>query len=60
VWDSSALDTDATLIGSGAARKELMKLYVPERKRQCAIVEAGTTEEAAEKLADKLLKTGLI
>ena len=60
VWDSSAIDADSTLIGSGTARKELVKLYIPERKRQCAIVEAETTEEAAEKLAEKLLKTGLI
>ncbi len=60
VWDSSAIDADFTLIGSGAARKELVKLYVPERKRQCEIVEGETIEEAAEKLADKLLKTGLI
>jgi electron transfer flavoprotein beta subunit len=60
VWDASAINADLSLIGGDAARKELVKLYVPERKRQCTILEAETTEEAAERLADKLLKTGLI
>jgi electron transfer flavoprotein beta subunit len=60
VWDASAIDVDPMLIGGGAVRKELVKLYVPAKERQCEIVEGETTEEAAEKLADKLLKTGLI
>jgi len=37
-----------------------VKLYVPERERHCEIVEGETTEEAGKKLAEKLLKTGLI
>lgn len=60
VWDSSIIDSDPALIGNGAARKELVKLYVPEKKRHCTIIAGETTEEAAEKLAEKLLKTGLI
>lgn len=60
LWDSSAIDIDPALIGSAAARKELVKLYVPARERQCEIVEGETTEEAAEKLAEKLLKFGLL
>jgi len=47
-------------IGGGVARKKLVKLYVPERERHCEIVEGETTEEAGKKLAEKLLKTGLI
>ena len=60
VWDSSALNADSTLIGKGAARKELVELYIPERKRQCEIIHGETTEDAAEKLAEKLLKTGFV
>ncbi len=60
VWNASAIDVDPALIGNGAARKELVKLFVPERKRQCEIVEGKTTEEATEKLAEKMLKTGLL
>jgi electron transfer flavoprotein beta subunit len=60
VWDASAINADLTLIGGDAARKELVKLSVPEIERQCELVDGETTEEAAEKLAEKLLKTGLI
>jgi len=60
VWDASTIETNSSHIGSSAARKELLKLYIPRRERQCEFVEGETTEEATEKLADKLLKTGLI
>lgn len=60
VWDASTIDVDPALIGGNAARKKLVKLYVPERERQCEIVEEETTEKAGEKLAEKLLKTGLL
>jgi electron transfer flavoprotein beta subunit len=60
VWSASAIDADPIRIGSGVARKELVKLFVPRRERQCEFVEGETAEEAAEKLAEKLLKTGLI
>jgi len=60
VWDASAIDADPALTGGCVARKELVKIYAPERERQCDIVEGETTEEAGEKLAEKLLKFGLI
>jgi electron transfer flavoprotein beta subunit len=60
VWDASDIDADPERIGAAVARKELVNLYVPERERQCEIIEGETSEEAAEKLVDKLLKTGLI
>jgi electron transfer flavoprotein beta subunit len=60
VWDATAIDTDRTLVGASAASRELVKLYVPERERQCEIVEGKTPKEAGDKLAEKLLKTGLI
>jgi electron transfer flavoprotein beta subunit len=60
LWDSSTIDIDPALIGTTSSRKELVKLYVPARKRQCEIVEGETTEEAAEKLAEKMIKTGFI
>ena len=60
VWNASDIDVDPAFIGGNAARKELVKIYAPERERQCEIINGETTEEAGEKLAEKLLKTGLI
>jgi electron transfer flavoprotein beta subunit len=60
VWDAAAIGVDPTRVGPDAARRELVKLYIPERERQCDIVEGETTEQAAEKLAEKLVKTGWI
>jgi electron transfer flavoprotein beta subunit len=60
VWNASALDADPVLTGAGAARKELVKLFVPKRERQCEIIEGDALEQAAEKLAERLLKTGLL
>ena len=60
VWDAAAIDVDPSLVGAGVACRELVKLYIPARERQCEIVESETTEEAAEILAEKLAKTGLI
>lgn len=60
VWDASAIDADRTLLVKSAARKKLVKLYIPARERRCEIVKGKTPEEAGEKLAEKLLKTGLI
>jgi electron transfer flavoprotein beta subunit len=60
IWNASAIDAIPELVGAGAAHKELVKLFIPKRERLCEIVEGETTEEASEKLAEKLLKTGLI
>lgn len=60
VWDASDIGADPTHLGGSAARQKLVKLYVPERKRDCVIVGGETTAEAGEKLAEKLKKTGLI
>jgi electron transfer flavoprotein beta subunit len=60
IWDASTIEADPKFLGKSAARKELVKLYIPRRERQCEIVEGEKTKEAAEKLAEKLLKTGLI
>ncbi len=60
VWGVTDIDADPARIGKGAARLELLKLFVPPRERHCEIVEGETTAEAGKKLAEKLLKTGLI
>ncbi|MGD9346210.1 MAG: electron transfer flavoprotein subunit beta/FixA family protein [Candidatus Aminicenantes bacterium] len=60
VWDAAAIGVESPHVGPGASHRELVKLYIPERQRQCEIVEGETTEEAAKKLAEKLIKTGLI
>jgi electron transfer flavoprotein beta subunit len=60
VWDLSDIDANPTKVGKSAARQKLLKLFVPARERHCEIVEGETTAEAGKKLAEKLLKTGLI
>lgn len=60
VWNVSDIDADPARIGKGAARLDLLKLFIPARERHCEIVDGETTAEAGEKLAEKLLKTGLI
>ena len=60
VWDAAAIGVEPKRAGSDAARRKLVKLYIPERERKCEIVRGETTEQAAEILAEKLLKTGLI
>ncbi|MBN1222094.1 MAG: electron transfer flavoprotein subunit beta/FixA family protein [Candidatus Aminicenantes bacterium] len=60
VWNASDIEVDPTHTGPGAARRKLVKLFIPERKRECEIVEAETTGEAAGKLAERLKKEGLV
>ena len=60
VWSASDIEADTAKLGSNATRRKLVKLYIPERKRECEIVEAETTAEAAGKLAERLKEEGWV
>lgn len=60
VWSALDIKADTTGLGANAARRKLVKLYIPKRKRECEIVEAKTTAEAAVKLAERLKEEGWV
>lgn len=60
VWNASDIEANPSELGPKAARRKLVKLFIPERKRECEIVEAETAAEAGEKLAVRLKEEGWV
>lgn len=60
VWNAEDIHADPSRIGHGAARRTLAKLFVPRQDRMCEMIEGDTAAEASAKLAEKLVKEGLI
>lgn len=60
VWNAQELGVDASMVGKGAARSELVKLFVPTREAKCEIFSADTVGEAAAKMAAKLREAKVI
>jgi electron transfer flavoprotein beta subunit len=60
IWKAQDIDATPSQIGAGAARRKLVKLFIPERERKCEIVSGETVAEAAEKLAESLRQAGVI
>jgi electron transfer flavoprotein beta subunit len=59
-WNAEAMGIDPAQVGPGAARRKLAELYVPLKGRECQISSGLTTAEAAAKLAESLIKAGII
>ncbi|MEA3441933.1 MAG: electron transfer flavoprotein subunit beta/FixA family protein [Chloroflexota bacterium] len=60
VWKAADIDVDPAQVGAAAARRKLLKLFIPARERKCELVEGETTAEAAAKLAEKLREARII
>ena len=60
VWNASDIDADSSKIGTGAARRKLVKLFIPVRERKCEIIEGETPAEASAGLAERLSEKGAI
>ena len=60
VWNASDIEADTSKLGLSTARRKLVKLFIPERKRECEIVKGETTTEAASKLAERLKEEGWV
>jgi electron transfer flavoprotein alpha/beta subunit len=59
-WNANDINADLSQVGAGAARRKLVKLFIPAREKKCDIIEGKTTAEASIKLADRLRKAGVI
>jgi electron transfer flavoprotein beta subunit len=60
VWDAKAIGMDPSQAGMRAARRELIKLSVPERSRKCEIIQEESGAEAGAKLAERLREAGIL
>jgi electron transfer flavoprotein beta subunit len=60
VWNAADIGADPSRVGTNAARRTLVKLFIPKRERTCEIFEGETTAEASSKMAERLVKTGII
>jgi electron transfer flavoprotein beta subunit len=59
-WNAGDAGTDSSQIGAKAAKRKLVKLFVPHKERVCEIIGGDTTAEAAAKLAERLVQSGII
>ena len=60
VWSSHDIAADPLKLGTEAALRRLVRLFIPERERKCDIISAENAPEAAAKLIDGLQKIGVI
>lgn len=60
VWNANDIGIDPSQVGTNAARRTLVKLFIPDRERKCEIIEGEDGQEAAENLAAKLREAGVI
>lgn len=60
VWGSKDTGADPSQGGANVSRRRLVKLFIPERKRTCEIIEGETAAEAAVKLVERLIKEGTL
>jgi electron transfer flavoprotein beta subunit len=60
IWGARDIDPDPSRIGAGAVRRKLAKLFIPERKSQCEVLQGENAADAAIKLAERLRESGAI
>jgi len=60
VWNAHDIDADLSQIGIAAARRKLLKLFIPVQERKCEIMPGESAAEAAVQLAIRLRETGVI
>jgi electron transfer flavoprotein beta subunit len=60
IWSGRDIEADPSKMGAGAARRKLAKLFIPERKSHCEVLQGETAAEAAIKLAERLRESGII
>jgi electron transfer flavoprotein beta subunit len=60
VWNAKDISADLSQIGGVAARRKMIKLFIPERERKCEIIGGETAAEMATQLANRLTEVGAI
>jgi electron transfer flavoprotein alpha/beta subunit len=58
--NAKEIGADPGQIGAKAARRKMIKLFIPERERKCEIIQGETPAEASTKLAERLREKGAI
>jgi electron transfer flavoprotein beta subunit len=59
-WSAADLGLDGGKVGAGAAREDLLRLYIPRHEGRCEIISGDTPEEAAVRLALRLREKKII
>jgi electron transfer flavoprotein beta subunit len=60
LWNAGDIDAGSSQVGAGAARRKLVKLFIPVRERKCEIIYGETMAEASVKLATRLREAKVI
>jgi electron transfer flavoprotein beta subunit len=60
IWAAKDLGLSRSEVGAGGARRVLERLFVPERRGACELVDGATAEEQGTKLAQRLLEAKLL
>ena len=60
VWSAKDIDADPSKMGARAARRNVVKLFIPEQDRSCKTIQGETPGEAGANLAERLREAGVI
>jgi len=60
VWGAGDIAADLSQVGGSAARRKLVRLFIPARERKCEIIQGKEVAEASVKLATRLREAGVI
>lgn len=60
VWDAQTIGVEPSETGAEKSRKNLIKLFIPQKEKECEMIEEEKPEEAAKKLAKKLREARII
>jgi electron transfer flavoprotein beta subunit len=60
VWKAADIGISPSEVGVNAARRKLVKLFIPERGRNCEMITRETPGEAGTGLADRLKEAGVL
>ena len=60
VWNAKDIDADPSKMGAKAVRRNVVKLFIPERDRGCKTIQGETPGEAGAILAERLREVGAI
>lgn len=60
IWNAEDIEADLSQIEEKKTRRKLVKLFIPEQRRSCEIIQGRTPAEASFTLAERLIKEGVL
>jgi electron transfer flavoprotein beta subunit len=60
IWNAEDIGISRNEVGAAAARRKLVKLFIPDKGRTCEMITGETLEQASAALADRLKEVGAI